>query len=248
MERTIRALWFNADHDHNQPRKRQMDWLAVRPKLEDIKEKTIIGWLWLQRRGPHKIRPAKLIAEIGSGIEIYRKPSVLTRSDIQPMELIDWTKPAERNLSQLGLTRKSMAENPFWDVWVRLAPPENPSMVEMRRAERYIADKTEADRFERERVARAEAWKTKTQAERDMEDFHHLSYGEQLELQREHQMQNRTALVEARREYRASLVTAAEQREADRLKAIEIHRERIEAGRARALAATMAPRKLRTHS
>lgn len=240
-KRTTNAYWFPPNMPVEDMYEGQMDWLGMMDKLHREAERTVIGWTWLQRRGTKKLPQSRLEFHLGGGIEVYRKLSILTRHDITPTELLSWTKPAERNLSQMGLTRKDVGENPLWDVWVRLIPPTDPSIPEQRRAEAYLKDKTAAERFEAERVAEAERWKGMTQIEKDLEDAHLLPGWERNRMLEEHDRQRREALIASRAAYRKAEAERPQREAAERAAALRAHEERIEAGR-RATAAARAAR------
>lgn len=240
MQRSIHALWFSKNHDHTQPKGTQMSWADVHSHLESLQDRTAIGWFWLQRRGPEKFRPAKLKAEIGEGIEVYRKPSFLTRYDLTPDELLGWTRPRERNLAQLGITRKDMQENPLWDIWVRIRPTFAPSMTEQRRAENYIKDKTADDRFQAERIAREMAQRLMTPAEKDLAETNRLAPHIRYKLEKAVEDERLEALIQSRAEYRAKLRGEKYEKPATREEALRVHEERIEAGRRMTAAARAA--------
>ncbi|AWY05934.1 hypothetical protein SEA_PIONEER3_111 [Microbacterium phage Pioneer3] len=244
-KRTSTAYWFPPNTPIETMYKHQMDWSEMMDRMHREYQRTVIGWVWLQRRGAKKLTRSFLEHRLGGGIDIYRKPSLLTRHDIMPTELIGWTKPVERNLSQLGLTRKSLQENPLWDVWVRITPPENPSITLQRRAEQYIKDKTAADRFEAERVAQAERWAGMTQVERDLEDIHQLPGWERDRMLEEHDKQRREELIASRAAYRKAEAERPQREAAERAAALRAHDERIEAGR-RATEAARAAREAKS--
>lgn len=239
-KRDPRAYWFAPNTPIEAMYGTQMDWSEVMTRLKVQADRTVIGWTWLQRRGTKKFAPSFLEGKLSRDIEVYRKPSLLTRHDLTPDELLAWTKPAERNLSQLGLTRKDVGENPLWDVWVRLKPVENPSMTEQRRAENYVKDKTADDRFQAERVAREMAQRLMTPAEKDLAETNRLAPHVRYQLEKAVEDERLEALIQSRAEYRAKLRGEKYEKPTTRAEALRVHEERIEAGRRMTAAARAA--------
>lgn len=236
------SMWFGPMKPLEDMYRSQADWRKTRRMMEARLSETSIAWFWLQRRGHKKWPPARLKAALGQDIEIYRKPSLATRYDITPPELLEWTAPAERNLSQLGLTRKDLGENPLWDVWVRIAPPVNPDFDEQRRAERYIKDKTYADRFESERLKRVERERGMTALELDMEDISQFSYRDQVRIRREYQWEKADETIRKIEDHKARKRRQALLDRVEKNTALRVLRENKEKGRQRVAAAALAPR------
>lgn len=194
--RKKRAYWFASNTPPEEHYTVQMDWSGVRSDLESRLRETTIGWTWIQRRGSNKLKPSRLRALLGSDIEVYRKPSALTRHDITPPELVGWTAPTERTVGQMGLSRKWQEENPLWDVWVRIAPPTEATIQNTRAADQYIKDKTAQDSFEHHLEAEAERRRKLTPTQREVEDLAHAP---------KHMLEE---AVEADRLHRASVLVA----------------------------------------
>lgn len=243
--RNTMAYWFAPDTSIEAMYKAQMDWAGMRERIEAQAERTTIGWTWLQRRGSRKLPLSLIQAKLGDDIEVYRKPSVSTRFDITPAELIGWATPVERKLAQLHLTRKDLGENPLWDVWVRIRVPEQTTMQADRRANKYISDKTLADRVEAERVARVEAESKMSPIQKEATEADRLPPLQQKALLDAVEHEARSELVARRIEYRKRMGTVTEQKERALAAALEIHRERIEKGRAQTAAARVSPKRVR---
>lgn len=232
MVRKTNAYWFYESQPIEEHYTVQMDWFGLRAKMEKRLEDTTIGWTWMQRRGSVKHRPSRLRYEIGSDIEIYRKPSILTRADIQPPELIGWEAPVERKLSQLNLTRAQLAEKPLWDIWVRIKPPATPSVFQDRKANAYIRDATAQDSFQARHDAEVLRLSKLTQEELDVEENVNVPW--RLEQAKEALHFARSdRLIALRENHRYGKEKPEDRLARLRNEAIEVHRARIEAGRAR---------------
>lgn len=227
------SMWFPREMKLEEQYQHYVNWGLIRAELESKFHETTIGWVWLQRRGTKKWTHGRLSKCLGDDIEVYRKPSVATRYDLTPPELIGWAKPVERNLSQLNLTRKDLGENPLWDVWVRIKPPGKSSILQDRRADKYIKDKGAQDAVEKKMRDLIERMRKMSPIEKELTEADSMAPWQREKLEAEYDQWKRNRLVLARRNHREYREKDADRYNRLRREALAIHAARIEAGRLR---------------